>query len=272
MKKTQKTILFAVLIAAAHLPLCSAQAASNRSALLPDVGIDQQIGTELPADIQLQDETGKTVTLGSFFKGKPVIITPVYYTCPMLCTLVLNGLVKALKDLSFTPGEDFEIVSFSFKPEDRPEMAAAKKKNYLESYGREGAEQGWHFLTADQKNIDRLTKALGFHYHYDEKTGEYAHGAAIMVATPQGKLSHYFFGVAFNPKDLRLALVEASKSELGTLADQVLLLCYHYDPTTGKYGFAIMNALRAGGLITVLAIIAFITSSLRKDSTQRMHR
>lgn len=249
-----------------------AQSAMSKNYYLPEIQVDQKIGDKLPLDLVLTDETGKQVQLSSFFSGKPVILTPVYYTCPMLCNLVLNGLVKSLKELSFNPGEDYEIVTFSFKPEDTPEIAKAKKQTYLKEYSREGAEKGWHFLTGSQETIKALTESIGFNYYFDERTGEYAHAAMVVIATPEGKISHYLFGVHFSLKDMRLALIEASKNKLGTFYDQIMLLCYHYDPSTGKYGFAVMNALRVAGFLTVAALAIFITVSLRKERHREVYK
>lgn len=272
MRKKLKIFLFVIAAAQALSPLGFAeQASSQKNSFLPNVGIEQKIGEQLPLDLVFTNEAGEKVALSEYFRDKPVIITPVYYSCPMLCGLILNGVLQTLKELPFTAGKDFEVVTFSFKPEDTAEIAAAKKENYLQSYGREGAENGWHFLTADPETIARMTEALGFRYQYDEASGEYAHGAALMVATPEGQLSHYFNGVRFNPTDLRLSLVEASKNKLGSILDQALLLCYHYDPSVGKYGFAIMNALRAAGILTIAALAGFIMTSLRKEKQMRVH-
>jgi len=273
MNRTFQIFLFAVVSVLILTPAgFSDQASSQKNSFLPDVGIDQKIGDQLPLDLVFTNEAGEKVKLSSFFKGKPVIITPVYYSCPMLCSLILNGVLQTLKELSFTAGKDFEVVTFSFKPEDTAAIAAAKKETYLNSYGRPEARDGWHFLTADAETIGKMTKALGFRYEYDKVSGEYAHGAALMVATPEGKLSHYFSGVRFAPVDIRLSLVEASKNRLGSILDMAILLCYHYDPAVGKYGFAIMNALRLTGIVTITLMIGFITTSLRKEKQMRVHR
>lgn len=237
----------------------------NQQEVFSKVRIEQKLDTQVPMDLLFYDETGAQVRLGDLFTGRPVLITPVYYSCPMLCNLVLNGLVKALKILKFTPGRDFDIITFSINPKEKPELALSKKQSYLEEYKRPEAAPGWRFLTGDQASIDRLTDAIGFRYAYDPVLKEYAHAAGIIVATPQGRLSHYFYGIEYSPKDIRLALVEAAKGKIGDLMDQFLLLCYHYDPSTGKYGFAVIGFLRLFCVLTVTALAAFIIRSLKDE-------
>jgi protein SCO1/2 len=237
----------------------------GRPRALQNVGIDQKLGAQLPMNLTFTDETGKAVRLGDYFHGKPVILTPVYYQCPMLCNLVLNGLTRALRNIPLTPGKDFEVVSFSFDPRERPEMAADKKRSYLEKYGRDGAEAGWHFLTGKVDQIHALTDAIGFHYNWDNNLQQWAHASGIMVATPEGRLSHYFYGINYQKQDIRLSLVESSHMKIGTPVDQILLFCYHYDPTKGTYGLAIVNALRIAGSATVVALGMFLFVSLRRE-------
>ncbi len=229
------------------------------------IRIEQKLDTQLPLDLQFRDETGTTVRLGDLFTGRPVILTPVYYSCPMLCTLVLNGLVKALKILKFTPGKDFDIISFSINPKDAPELALSKKQNYIAEYKRPEAASGWRFLTGDEETIERLTDAIGFRYAYDPASKEYAHAAGIMVLTPNAHLSHYFYGIEYSPKDIRLALVQAGQGKIGNIMDQFILLCYHYDPSTGKYGFAIINFLRLLCVLTVVALASFVIRSIKAE-------
>ena len=246
----------------------SARPAPAQSTPTPEgqVTIEQHLDAELPLDLEFRNEAGETVRLGDFFDGeRPVIITPVYYRCPMLCGLELNGLVRSLRTLELSAGEDFQIVTFSIDPTERASLAEQKKKSMLAVYARPGAEAGWHFLTGDEQHVRPLCDALGFQTVYNEETGQYAHAAGIMVATPEGRLARYFYGVEFPPGDLRLALVEASENRIGGLADQVLLYCYLYDPTTGKYGLAIMNLVRAGGILTLTLLAVFVARMLWRE-------
>lgn len=243
---------------------------SARNALpdaLRNVGIDQRLNHQVPRDLSFFDEAGRLVRLREYFGGKPVILSLVYYECPMLCTEVLNGLVSSLKVLSFDVGKQFVVVTVSFNPRETPALAAAKKEKYLQRYGRPAAA-GWHFLTGKQESIDELTKAVGFRYAYDAKTGQYAHASGIMVLTPEGNISRYFYGIEYAPRDLRLGLVEASANKIGSAVDQLLLFCYHYDPSTGKYSAIVMNFIRLGGIITVLVLGTFIGLSLRRKPDQ----
>ena len=240
-----------------------------RPTLLRDVGIDQRLDAQLPLDLVFQDESGRSVPLGTYFGSKPVILSFAYYECPMLCTLVLNGMGSALKVLSFDVGKQFEVVTVSFNPDDTPARAAAKKETTLKAYGRAGGAAGWHFLTGNAAAIARLTEAVGFHYQYDAEHKQFAHAAGIMIATPQGRLARYFYGVEFAPRDLRLGLVEAAGNRIGSRVDQLLLFCFHYDPATGKYGAIAMNSVRVGGALTVLALAAFLIVMWRRDARQR---
>jgi protein SCO1/2 len=242
-----------------------ALAQNERPALLRDVGIDQRLNEQVPLDLRFRDEAGRTVRLGDYFGRKPVILALVYYECPMLCTEVLNGLVGSLKVLSFDVGNQFTVVTVSFNPRETPALAAAKKAAYLGRYARPGAAGGWHFLTGEEPSIAALTRAVGFHYTYDPKTNQYAHAAGIMVLTPQGKISRYFYGIEYAPRDLRLGLVEASANKIGSPIDQLLLFCYHYDPAIGKYSAIVMNFVRLGGVITMLALGTLILVLLRRD-------
>jgi len=227
---------------------------------LRDIGIDQRLNEQLPLDLDFRDESGRDVKLREYFNGKPVILALVYYTCPMLCNQELNGLVGMLKTLSFNAGREFNVVAVSFDPRDTPETAFAKKRAYVDRYQRSSGEAGLHFLTGDEKSIQALTETVGFHYRFDSETNQYVHASGIMIATPEGRLSHYFYGIDYSPRDVRLGLVEASDNKIGSPVDQVLLFCYHYDPVTGKYGAVIMNIIRLGGLVTFagLAVIVFV--------------
>ena len=230
---------------------------------LREIGFDQNIDQRVPLDTTFRDESGATVRLGDYFGSKPVVLLFAYFDCPMLCTQVINGLSSALGVMSLNPGKDFEIVTVSFNPRDTP--ATAKKAVYLERYLRPGAAEGWHFLTGDQPQIDRLTKAAGFRYAWDAETKQYAHPSGVIVLTPDGRLSKYLFGVEYGPRDLRLGIVEASAGKVGTPVDALLLYCYHYDPMTGRYGLAIMRTIRMAGAATVLAIGAFILVMVRRE-------
>lgn len=242
------------------------------SKVIQDVGIDQNLEAQLPLDLVFRDETGKQVKLGDYFvdnDGKPVVLTLVYYECPMLCGMTLNGMAKSFKPLELEIGKDYDVLTVSFDPTEGPELAKAKKANYVEQYGRSGAEQGWHFLTGDQASIDALCKTVGFKYVYDEATQQYAHASVMMVITPQGKISRYFYGLEYSSRDLRLGLVEAGQNKIGTLADAVLLFCYHYDPEKGAYAKDVMNLLRAGGVLTILSLGTFITVMLIRDRRRK---
>ena len=228
---------------------------------LQNVGIDQKLNQQVPLDLAFQDENGQTVKLGQYFGKRPVILSLVYYNCPMLCTQVLNGMIASFKTLAFQPGEQYEIVTVSFDSRETPALAAAKKTlyvNYLPQARRAAATNGWHFLTGDETNIKALAAAVGFRYQWDQTTNQFAHASGIMVLTPEGKLAQYYYGIEYSPKDLRLGLVEASANKIGTPVDQLLLYCYHYDPATGTYGAVVINMVRLGGILTVIAIVALI--------------
>jgi protein SCO1 len=233
---------------------------------LQGVGIDQKLDAQVPLDLVFRDEANRPVQLSSFFQsGKPVILALVYYRCPMLCTQILTGLESGLKPVSLNPGRDFEIVSVSFDPKDTPEIAAPKKQMYIKRYGRPDTANGWHFLTGDEANIKALTDAVGFHYKYDPATDQFAHASGVMIVTPGGRLSKYFYGVEYSPRDLRLGLVEASENRIGSPVDQILLFCYHYDPATGKYGAVAMNLVRAAGAGFVLICGTFLAVVFRRE-------
>ena len=233
--------------------------------ILNEIGIDQNLNQQIPLDLSFQDETGRTVSLRQYFGKKPVILAFVYYECPMLCTLTLNGLVRSLRAIPFDAGRDFEVVVVSFDPHETWKLAAAKKQTYLEEYRRPGTEYGWHFLTGGAEEIHQLTGAAGFRYKFDSQSQQWAHTAGILALTPEGRISRYFYGVEFPTRDLRLSLVEASDHRIGALSDKVLLYCYQYDPVTGKYGFAIIGLLRIAGIATVLALAIYIVGMVRRE-------
>jgi len=239
--------------------------ANVRPPRLENVGIEQRLDRQVPPDLAFRDETGQTVKLGDYFGKKPLILNLVYYNCTMLCGEALAGLSGAMRLVKFDVGKEFEVVTVSFDPRETPEIAAAKKKDYVKRYGRPGADTGWHFLTGPAESVNALTKAVGFQYQYDPKINQFAHATAIMVLTPQGRISRYFYGVDFPPKDLRMGLVEASQGKIGNPIDAVLLYCYHYDPATGKYGAVIANILRLAAAATILILGGFILIMLRME-------
>lgn len=241
--------------------------AAAKPGVLGRIGIDQRIGEQVPLDLPFTDETGRQVRLGDYFGKRPVVLALVYYECPMLCTQVLNGLTTALGVMEFEPGREFDVVAVSFNPREGPGLASQKKANYLERYGRPHTAEGWHFLTGSEESISRLTGAMGFRYEYDPEIGQFAHGAAIEVLTPQGRIARYFYGIEYSARDLRLGIVEAAEERVGSVIDDVLLLCLHYDPATGRYGPTILGIVRLGGIATVLAFLGFLAVSLRRERT-----
>jgi protein SCO1 len=261
--------LIAGLIAAALPCVTSAQQPGIPAAAMPmmvqGVGLDQNLNAQIPLELNFKDETGQIVRLGQYFRGKPVVLALVYYECPGLCDLVLNGLSHAMEQTSLNVGTDYDVVTVSFNPKETWQLAGAKKANYVEKYQRTGAKEGWHFLTGQQDAIKKLTNTVGFHYNWDPISKQFAHASGIMVLTPEGKIARYFYGISYKPRDFRLGLVEASANKIGTPADQVLLFCYHYDPTTGKYGMAITQITRALGTATVLCLGAFVFIMIRRE-------
>lgn len=239
--------------------------ANEADDLISRIDVAQRLGEALPLDAVFTDESGARVELGSLFGERPVVLALVYYECPMLCTLVLNGLVKSLRPLGMDVGDQFDVVVVSFDPGETPEMARAKKAAYVESYGRPDTADGWHFLTGDAASIDAITDAVGFEYAYDADRDEYAHAAAVMVATPEGQLARYLFGVEYSSRDVRLALVEASAGKIGTLVDRLLLYCYHYDPSRGRYSAVALNVVRLAGVATMTALAGFILVMRRRE-------
>lgn len=233
---------------------------------LKQVGIEQHLNQQIPPNLTFRDENGNLVRLGDYFGRKSLILNLVYYQCPMLCGEVLSGLENALRVLKFDVGKEFYVLTVSFDPKETPEMAAAKKAEFLKRYGRPSAAAGWHFLTGPQNSIDTLTQAAGFQYEYDPKTQQYAHATAIMILTPEGKIAQYYYGVEFAPKDLRLGLVQASQNKIGTVMDQVLLYCYHYDPDKGKYGAIISRILKLAAAATILLLGTFLIVMFRLGS------
>lgn len=235
---------------------------------LKKVGIEQKLGAQLPLDTELKDEDGNIVRLGDYFRGnRPVIVTFVYYECPMLCNQVLNGLTGSLKGLAFDAGKEFDVIAISFDASEfeKPGLAKSKKASYMERYGRPGTEKGWHFLAGNQESIDKLTSAAGFSYQWNEKSSQFAHAAGIMIANPDGKLSRYFYGIDYSPKDIKFGLMESAENKVGNPAEKLLLYCYHYDPATGKYGLAILKVMRLGGIVTILGLGAMVFVFWRRN-------
>jgi protein SCO1/2 len=238
-------------------------------AILSKVGITQNLDAQIPPDLVFRDETGKSVRIGEFFGQKPIVLSLVYFDCPALCTEVLNGELRTMKAISLDLGKDFEAVTVSFEHKDTPALAKAKRDVYAGQYGRPEAADHWHFLTGEQQSIDALTNAAGFHYAYDSSILQYAHAAAIVVLTPDGRIDRYFYGVIYPARDVRLGLVEASEGKIGTLTDHALLYCYQYDPMTGKYGVVVMNVLRVAGGLTVLILGIFMTLMFLRERKRR---
>lgn len=268
--QTLKLTAVALLLVVAEVALSAgnhvrADDPTSRPPQLRGVGFDQHLGEQVPLDAEFVDESGKSVRLGDYFHGKPVILVMAYYRCPMLCTLVLNGLVQGMIDMSFNAGKEFEVITVSFDPHETPDLAAAKKQTYLSRYRRPGAADGWHFLTGKETSIRRLAQSIGFRYVYDPATDQFAHAAGLVILTPEGKIARYFYDISFPARDLRLGLVEASAHKIGSRVDEVLLFCFHYDPATGKYGVAVMNFVRLGGLMTFVALVTFIGLQFRRE-------
>jgi protein SCO1 len=239
--------------------------ANVKPSILDKVGIDQRLNEELPLATTFHDESGRSVQLGDYFKGKPVILAMVYYTCPMLCSEVLNGLTSSLRMVKFTAGQEFEVVAISINPRENPADALKKRAGYIQRYHRAGSEVGWHFLTGDEPSIQAVAKAAGFRYTWDPSIQQYAHASGIMVVTPQGKLAQYYYGIEYSPRDLRLGLINASENKIGSLADQLLLYCYHYDPATGKYSLAILKIVRIAGAATALGLGVMLFVLFRRE-------
>ncbi len=244
---------------------------------LPDalqtIGIEQKLGEQLPLDTEFKDENGRAVKLGEYFsKGRPVVLAFVYYECPMLCNEVLNGLTGTLKGISFDAGKEFDVVAISFdaRENEKPDLAMNKKAAYMERFGRPGSEKGWHFLTGTQASIDAVTKAAGFSYKWDEKTNQFAHAGGIMVVTPDGKMSRYFYGIDYAPKDVKFGIMESAENKVGNPAEKLLLYCFHYDPASGKYGLAVLNVVRLGGIATLIGLGAMFFVLWRKNKVKKV--
>ena len=268
-------ILFAIYFAATAPAQAPPPMGPMNLNILPqqfnEVGIDQKLDAQVPPELVFRDESGNPVHLSQYFNtGRPIILTLVYFKCPMLCTMVLNDTLHAMNIMPLSAGKQFDVLTVSFNPDEKSDLAAAKKQEYLRHYPRPGADQGWHFLTGDPASIAQLTKAVGFRYKFDQTSQQYVHASGIVILTPHGRISRYFFGIDYQPNDLRLALLEASHGSIGSLTDQVLLYCYHFDPATGKYGVAISRLLKLFGGITIVALGSLLTILMRMD--RRRHR
>jgi protein SCO1/2 len=242
-------------------------------AVVKNVGVDQKLDSVVSPDLTFTDETGKTVRLGDYMGKRPLLLSLVYYECPGLCTMTLNGVSRSLRPLSFTPGKEFDVLTVSFNPNDTPKLAAAKKATYIDEYlapgavkhNREDAQAGWHFLTGDKENIDKLCQAVGFRYTYDEKSKQYAHASCIMILTPQGHVSRYFYGLEYSTKDIQFGLMEAAAERIGSMADAIILFCYHYDPSAAKYSLAILRVVKVAGILTVVSLASLVFFLSRRD-------
>ncbi len=257
--------------------LIAAPAAAQRNNLPPElaeIGVEQKLGESVPLDAVFTDSTGAEVQLGDLLGERPAILAPVYYECPMICDMVLDGVTRSAKALKLEVGRDFDVIAASFDPEETPELARASKETVVARYGREGTRDstgdGWHFLTAQPESIRRLTESIGFRYKKIEETGEFAHSAAIAVLTPEGRIAQYFYGIDYPPRDLQLGLVEASDNRIGSLVDQIVLFCYRYDPSTGKYTLAVWILVRTAALLTVAAIGSFLLINFLRERRRRV--
>jgi protein SCO1/2 len=247
------------------MAVSAVHADSSQQQVAARAGLEQKLNAQVPLDAVFRDEHGHPTRLGNFFGGKPVILALAYYECPNLCTLVLNGVLQSAQDLKFDAGKEYEIVVVSFDARERPALAAAKKQMYIQRYGRAGKTNGWHFLTGDENAIAQLAQSVGYHFSYDESTRQFAHPSAIMVLTPSGKVSRYFPGIEYPARDVRLALIEASENRVGSLADKVFLLCFHYNPSTGKYGLLINRVMQVAGIGSVAVLAFCIVAMLRRE-------
>jgi len=255
-------VLFVLLLLSLAWPVAAQQSAQQ---VIESVHFDQRLNEQVPLDVQFRDEQGNAAPLGSFFQGKPVVLALVYYDCPMLCTLTLNGLLKSMRAMRLAAGEDFTVLTVSFDPREGAQLAREKQQLYVKQYGRPVGREGWRFLTGEEKSIHRLTDAVGFQFVYDEESKQFAHASGLVILTPEGKISRYIYGLEYSARDLRLGLVEASQNKIGSLVDQVLLFCYHYDPHTGRYSATVMNIVRLSGIATVLLLVGLVVTLVRRE-------
>jgi protein SCO1/2 len=259
-------LLGASAACAQSVPSSTGPAAQNMPSVLRNVGFEPPLNAHLPLDLAFRDEAGRNVQLRDYFTQKPVLVALVYYGCPMLCDQTEQGVVGALRMLSFNPGRDYEVVFVSFDPRETPDMAAQKKESAMTHFRRPETASGWHFLTGSKESIDAVTKGANFRYSFDEKSNLFAHAAGIMLLTPDGRISRYFYGVEYPARDLRLGLVDASAGKIGTPIDRALLFCYQYDPTSARYSASILKIIRLGGVLTILVLVAGMLIFRRRDS------
>jgi protein SCO1 len=263
------TTLLAIAVFAVAMAPVSALAQANVGGVVREVGFDQKLGTQLPLDLSFRDDNGKDVQLAELFGRRPVILAPVYYRCPLLCNQLLNGLTRSLKPVSLGVGNDFDVVAFSIAPDETPELAGQKKAAYVEQYGRPGSATGWHFLTGDAASIASLAEAIGFRYTFNPATKLYAHAAGVVIATPDGHIARYFYGIDFPPKELENELGRAKAGRISTPIGRLLLLCYDYDAATGKYTLSILRLLRITGTATVISLLGFMFVMFRREGKMR---
>ncbi len=258
-----------IILAAFALAASSLQAQYARPKLTKDVGIDQKLQAPVPLDLTFRDESNQLVPLRTYFGDKPVVLELVYFNCTSLCPMSINESITSLKRVALEPAKDYDVVVVSFDPADTPEIARKKKAEYAAQFGRPSFNAGWHFLTGTQDSISRLASAVGFRYRWDAGTKQFVHAGAIMVATPEGKLSRYFYGIQYAPQDLRMALVDAAQHKIGSPVDYVLLFCFHYDATQGKYTLAVVNLLKLAGGVTLLALSVLLLYLMRNEKNKK---
>jgi protein SCO1/2 len=247
----------------------SRQQPGDQKELLRQVTFEQKLNAQIPLDLEFRDETGRAVQLREYFNDKPVLLIPVYYECPMLCNLSMSEVVKTLRTMTMKPGKDFRVVMFSFDPKEKPELAAEKKKAYVKRYGRPETADGWTFLTGDEANIKKVTESIGYRTAYDPSIRQYAHASGFVIATAQGKVSRYLYGLEYSARDVRLGILESSEGKIGDPVGQLLLMCFHYDPKSGLYTMNVLTAMRAAGLLTIACIAGFIFVNFRRERRQR---
>lgn len=277
-RKISTMALSAALLASAAFALPGRSGVGDRNpSIMPattmpgplrEVGYDQRIGEQVPLDLAFRDEAGRNARLGDYFQKKPIILVLAYYECPMLCDMVLQGVVTTLKPLTFDAGKEFDFVVASIDPDETPEMAAEQERDIVARYGRAGGAEGFHFLTGPQASIDALTRAVGFRYVYEKDRDEYAHPAGLVMLTPEGRVSRYLFGIDFPPRDVRLGLIESTQDKLGTAVDSLLLYCYHYNPAIGRYSTTVFNILRVAAAATLIGLVTLVVVLRRRESRQ----
>jgi protein SCO1/2 len=264
-RAAEGTARLALFLLALCLANIAAGPADQRPRILSDVGIDQKLDAQVPPGLAFHDEMGRDVRLGDYFGKRPMVLALVYYKCPMLCTMVLNDLTKAMNSMKMNCGEQFDILTISFDPNETPTLAQEKKDQYTRAYRRPHAKEGWHFLTGSQASITALTKTVGFRYAWDAKYQQYAHASGLIILTPEGKTARYFYGIDYAPSDLELSLAEASQGKETSVADQILLFCFHYDPSTGRYSLMVIRLIQVFGVLTVLVLGSYMLWNFRRD-------